>query len=1134
MSKSFLTRLRVPATGFALLLPGWVVFATAPFVPHPWNIGALLTGNALAFAAICQLFEANSDGFLRNLIRNAATYFLLFGIYCACIGGALLYPLEMLTRDHSLQAALLLSGILFVILLIPWRWWPAFGFAFVLDMPRLAAPFETAAQSFNRAWRITGLHDLFFASGLVVSATVLLLATGALFVAGFGDMLPQALGLPALAVYALVLVPLGQWLILRRAQFALRQDQPPEPLPKPSVASVPQTKVSPRNIIDNALAVPDANATLLRAARSGDMDAAVSALARGADPNLVPEAGQRDQRSVLVLACVSPDLRLLRELIAKGVDVNRAHAGLPALIAATRDSHQGRPDAVMTLLTNGADPRCIDNEGNTPLHYAARAAQPVVAALLCDAGAPLDATNHEGQTPLAIASGAGKCDAVRFLLDRQANPQIERVQPALVAAAGMADDDPEVAKLLLKHRAVVDARDTMGRTALMNAALHDNPDIAATLLKAGADVDAADDRGTTALMEAARAGAVEVIDVLEPYKPSADAADRLGRTALMLSCQSAQSDAAIVSRLLALGASKDIATPEGRRAVDFAATAGRWSVVSLLDPAYPLPSSVDERPPAPTLVRGNAPGHLLDALRFGHWNVVDAFADTVRDWPMSQRADLFVELSEHGDPHARAWLLDHGLDPNATTSNGEYLLPTMLARLPATLNAAMALIRLGAAASGVGILDPVLAAMRNEGESNEGESHGQLEALAIELVVRGADIFAADATGLTPLQRCAALGNVRISQALLERGVDANVRDRYGRSPLFCALAQPDAAELLVRALIRAGADPELADVNGETPLGLSLAQPQSTVRRWLNWGQWKLPKRPLRDSDLPAAAKQGDVTAVDKLLDLGLAIDAADQQGATALVHAAGAGHSEIVTCLLDRGAQTERAAAGGATALSAAVSARRDAIVALMLERKIDPDQRLSGGGTALMIASALGYPEIVARLLAQGAQANATDERGTRALHAAAQFAFASRDTPRARRVLELLMEKGAELNAIDVKGRTALLFLLGARAEPGSAGDQQHLQALLSLFLVGRADVNGQDERGVSALHACAMHGLLIPARALLAARADPEVRDMRGRTPRDVANLLGYLDVAAELTLRLPTSTPLPGQPAELR
>ena len=41
---------------------------------------------------------------------------------------------------------------------------------------------------------------------------------------------------------------------------------------------------------------------------------------------------------------------------------------LTALLAATRDSWHGRPEAVMTLLANGADPRVPDADGNTPLH----------------------------------------------------------------------------------------------------------------------------------------------------------------------------------------------------------------------------------------------------------------------------------------------------------------------------------------------------------------------------------------------------------------------------------------------------------------------------------------------------------------------------------------------------------------------------------------------------------------------------------------------------------------------------------------------------------------------------------------------------------------------------------------------
>ncbi len=1140
MSKPFSQRPRKLLSNLLYFVPALIVFAVAGLVHHPLMLALLLVADALTLAAVCLAIGVDLEStFARSVLRRGSAYFILLVAYTAFTALVMGYPLYLLLHDHSLEATLLLSTAAFVVLLAVWSLWPAFGFVFVLNDAypdnRRSGTFTAITRCLGFARHLTAANDVFFVSGLAVSLALAVLAQGALALTAMGVLLPDEFRGVALAVYAIAIAPLAHWLIARRSLRALlaerRRAQRERGVEKITLSeSITPTPAPPATRAAHEPVLADLNATLLRSVRACQTEAALAALTRGADPNHVPDAGERDQRSVVVLACVSPDLRLLRGLIAKGADVNRIHAGLPPLIAATRDSHQGRPDAVMTLLTNGADPRCVDSQGNTPLHYAARAAQPIVAALLCDAAAPIDAVNHDGQTPLAIACAAGSRDLVRFLLERHASPAVERAQPALIAAAASSDDDPELIKLLLKHKAQVDASDALGRTALMTAALHGNADIAAVLLKAGAQVDRADAHGTTALMEAARSGITDVLDALAAHAPEAEHADHLGRTALMLACQSAQADESSVRRLLGLGTSRQTTTPDGKRAVDFAAAAGRWNIVSLLDPDYLLPANIDGAATPAASTREDSPAHLLDALRFAHWHIVDNFASTLRDWPMTQRAQLFFDLADHGDASARTWLLNHGLDANARLADGTSLLSALLARLPGSLDAACELVAAGAQATGADVLDGVFAAL-----GADSAPRAALETLALAMIERGADMFAANANAETPLARAVARGSLRIANALLDRGVDINARDRQGRTPLFAALGLPtEHALALTCALIRAGADPELAAANGETPLGLALTSSQSDLRQWLHWTQWKLPKRALRDADLPAAANLGDIAAVDKLLELGTPIDAFDAQSATALLRAAGAGHVDLVVHLIERGAQVDRAARSGATPLSAAVSARRGAVVAAMLERNIVVDQRLPGGVTALMIAAGLGYPEIVARLLARGADANAQDERGTRPMHAAAQFAFANRDTARARRVLELLIEKGADLDAADAKGKTALLLLLGARAEPGSASDQQHVQALLSLFLIGRADVNLQDERGVSPLHACAMHGLLLPARALLAARADPECRDVLERTPREVAALLGYVDVAAELTVRVPTAMPMPGQPAALR
>lgn len=60
---------------------------------------------------------------------------------------------------------------------------------------------------------------------------------------------------------------------------------------------------------------------------------------------------------------------------------------------------------------------------------------------------------------------------------------------------------------------------------------------------------------------------------------------------------------------------------------------------------------------------------------------------------------------------------------------------------------------------------------------------------------------------------------------------------------------------------------------------------------------------------ELFAAARSGDVDAVAAQLDAGVAVDAIDKYGATALAMAAGEGHIEVLRLLLDRGADVDHA---------------------------------------------------------------------------------------------------------------------------------------------------------------------------------------------------------------------------------
>ena len=1134
MATTFSDRFRAFTSGLIYFVPTAIAFVAAFLIAHPASLLLILAADALTLCAVAHAldFDADTDkSFAAWAAPRSAVTMVLLILYAGFVALLVGYPLTMLVRDPTLPAALAVSATIVIALLGLWRFWPAFGLAVAPDDDQPESHsglFGTIARRLERARDITGRNELFFSHGLIVAIALFALVQGALTMAGIGNLLTHEMRAAAFAIYAVVIEPIASLLIATRSRDALtierrrlaRRARHGDTIPD----MAPPVEI-PAPMLEDNLGKDDLDTMLLRCVRSSQTDLALAALARGADPNAVPAAGERDQRSAVELAILSPDLRLLRALIERGADLNRAHAGLPPLVAATRDSYQGRPDAVMTLLTNGANPRCNDAEGNTPLHYAALAAQPVVAALLCDSGATIDAVNRDGLTPLGTACAAANWDLAWFFLERGAKTEMERSQPALIAAAGIAEDDARGIKLLLKHKAPINGRDALGRTPLMVAALHGHPGIVRMLLDAGAGLDLADRRGTTALMEAARSGACDVIDEIATRKPSPDLLDATGRTALIIASQSRLANEDVVSRLLALGCSPDIASTDGRRAVDFAASAGRWSVVAKLDPNYILPANVEKNASSVAAPDDDSPEHLLDALRFGHWDIVEKFATSFGAWTPNRRVQMLFDLCGRDEGAQRDWLFNHRLEPDATLDDGSTLFASALTRLPATLEAAFELFSAGASPSGCSPADVLGAISEPQRE--------MATRLALAMIERGCEIFAPNADGRTPLTMVVAAGELRVVEAMLARGVDPNVRDRHGRTALFAALGHSSDRSLkLLQALIGAGADPEVTAANGETPLGSALASADAATHRWLNWPLWKLPRRPLRASDLPAAATSGDRDAVEKLLALGLSIHSVDHQGAEALLRAAGCGHADLVNYLLDCGANPEHATPSGATPLSAAVSARRDTVVELLLARGVSPDQRVPGGGTPLMIASALGYPEIVARLLAAKASVNLEDERGTRALHAAAQFAFSAADHDRAQRGLKTLLENGADPDAANASGQTALLLLLGARSEAGSFADQKHLLASMRLLLAHRADPNRQDQRGVSALHACALHGLLLPARALLAEGANRELRDMRDRTPREIAHLLGYIDVAAELGANaVPRANQLLQQPA---
>lgn len=1103
-------------------IPAFALFATSLLITHPAVMLALLAGSAWMLTAICAGigFEMERH-FLHSILRRGLVAFFMLVLFAAFIALVLGAPVWWLLNDPSLLGALLLSAAFLIALLLPWRLWPALVWPLIVDEVHAdaASPGTVMQRSFDSALELTGENELFFSHGLLSAVAMFLICAGAWAIALVAPGFSFEVRVSASVLYALVLVPLACLVLVTRCMSAIALDA--RLRRAGSRRENEETDVSAPMLAAD-LGVFDASVALLEAARSGNVELALAALERGANPNAAPLADDRDQRSTLIHAVLLPDLRLLRALIARGVDLNHGHSGLTPLLAASKDSLQGRPEAIMTLLANGADPDVLDAELNTPLHHAALCSEPIVAALLLDAGTRINAVNREGLTALGIACANANWKLATFLLERGALGEVEHAQPAILLAASTAEDDAQGVRMLLKRKHKVDARGLLDRTALMAASLAGHEAIVDVLLGAGAQLELRDRNGTSALMEAARSGSVAIIQSMGRRKADPDLVDALGRSALMIACGTRSGAEDVVRALLDIGADRALVAGDGRRAVDFAVATGRWPIVAMLDPGVELPTSVaDELADAPLDA-----AHLFDALRFGNWQVANDLRAVTAARPASELAQIYLGLQDPELIAARDWILNLGLPGDVRLPAGKALADALLEGLPNTAAAALQFARRGFPMGGAGLVARILAL------APAGTDHDALRDLALELLLRGGDCFGRTGNDATPLHLACALGDLRLVEELLLRGCDPNARDTRARLPLHYALkSTPSRAIDIVKGLIRHGADPERAAASGETALGLALSRADRDLNYWLNWPRWRLPGRALAASDLPAAAAAGDVDAIDKLLALGFPVDSVDSQGASALIRAAGQGYAALVVRLLDVGANPGFASHSGATCLSAAVAARREAVVRTLLEQGVEPDQRLPGGGTCLMIAAALGLPRLAEPLLTHGADPNAVDARGNTALHAAAQFAFDSRDTAVAHELLVMLLRHGARVDSLNPAGQDALLILLGARAEPGAECEASHLAKLAGVLLDKGSAIDRRDTRGVSPLHCCAMHGLLGVVRLLKSRGATLDQVDSLGRTAGEIAALLGYVDVAAELGAARPN---VPGPRLTLR
>jgi ankyrin repeat protein len=260
--------------------------------------------------------------------------------------------------------------------------------------------------------------------------------------------------------------------------------------------------------------------------------------------------------------------------------------------------------------------------------------------------------------------------------------------------------------------------------------------------------------------------------------------------------------------------------------------------------------------------------------------------------------------------------------------------------------------------------------------------------------------------GATPLMYAASVGSAEAMKLLLDRGADPNIRNSAESTALMWSATDMKK----VRLLLDRGADVNAASSRGRTALFLAAMSAPSVeiVRLLMARGADVKGVDALKMTALHAATWGNDTETIRLLVDAGLDVNAAHVAGFTPLINTASARNVTAAKLLLAKGANVNAVAGEPVQKVKAG-------IVAL-------------GSFTALHMVAPSGSSEFVKALLDAGAKVNLREARGLTPLMLAVAIDRQNLD------VIRMLIAKGAEVNAKDPAGQTALDWARKFQAQP----------------------------------------------------------------------------------------------------
>jgi len=405
-----------------------------------------------------------------------------------------------------------------------------------------------------------------------------------------------------------------------------------------------------------------------------------------------------------------------------------------------------------------------------------------------------------------------------------------------------------------------------------------------------------------------------------------------------------------------------------------------------------------------------------------------------------------------------------------------------------------------------------------------------------ELLILGIDINIKNKYGKTPLHLAISKRNIYTAKLLIDNGADINAKDNLGKTPFHHAYNEES-----ICLLVNTGADINAKDNNGYTRLDYTYngrKNSASSLHAILkNYGAEYSEKNSI---ELVDAVLRMDIEKVKKLLENGADPNARIHGGATPLLAAANPYQAmnqravridkekqvklrEIARILVDKGADINKTKVHVSSLLHAAAGCGNTAVAKFLVEAGADWREKDHWGKLPVYDAAEHGSRETVEYFLSLEGEDVAEKIDLNILLHRAAAYNGVD--------VVQLLLEKGANVNSRDSSGRTPLgnavryymnrlvmKFLIENGANVNSKDNEgqtpmhyamysNHIMLCkegAEILLNSGVDVNAQDNQGNTSIHIMAKRGSKELVQYLLNNKANINIVNSEGKTPLDTA------------------------------